>query len=226
MSASSSARTRRQLLAENEKLRAELLELKRGELRREGLEEENEALARALTFARQKAAELRPAEVVYADHGSWLRALVLYVGETPGRARLNEPVLTADGLVGRIVELAGAYAKVQLVSDRAAAVGVELERSRRQGVLRGSTPGELLLDFIPRQAEIEVGERILTAGIDGVYPRGIPVGVVASVEPGDEVFHRVVVAPAVDFSRLSFVYLLESETVPENLVQETPVAPR
>ena len=225
-SASSSARTRRQLLAENETLRAEVLELKRGELRREGLEEENEALAKTLAFARRKAAELRPAEVVYADHGSWLRALILYVGEAQGRARLNEPVLTADGLVGRIVHLSGPYAKVQLISDRAAAVGVELERSRRQGVLRGSNPGELLLDFIPRQAEIEIGERVLTAGIDGVYPRGVPVGVVASVEPGDEVFHRVVVAPAVDFSRLSFVYLLESETVPENLVQEAPVAPR
>jgi rod shape-determining protein MreC len=87
-------------------------------------------------------------------------------------------------------------------------------------------PGELLLDFIPRQAEIEIGERVLTAGIDGVYPRGIPVGVVASVEPGDEVFHRVVVAPAVDFSRLSFVYLLESETVPGELAKEGSVAPR
>jgi rod shape-determining protein MreC len=214
------------LLAENEKLRAEVLELKRGELRREGLEEENEALARALSFARRKAAELRPVEVVYADHGSWLRALVLYVGKSGPPARLNQPVLTGDGLVGRIIHLAGPYAKVQLVSDRAAAVGVELERSRRQGVLRGSTPGELLLDFIPRQAELEVGERVVTAGIDGVYPRGIPVGTVASVVPGDEAFYRVVVAPAVDFSRLAFVYLLESETLPGELVQEDADAPR
>jgi rod shape-determining protein MreC len=140
-------------------------------------------------------------------------------------------VVTDAGLVGRVVFVAGPYAKVQLVSDRAAAVGVQLERSRRQGVLRGSQPGELLLDFVPRQVEIEVGERVVTAGIDGVYPRGIPVGAVASVEPGDEAFHRIVVTPAVDFSRLSFVYLLEAPlpppamTAPEGATKEFDAAP-
>lgn len=218
-SASSRARTRRQLLEENESMRAELLELKRRELRLEGLEQENEGLAGALAYSRQQGNTLRAAEVVYADHSSWLRTLVLYVGGgTP--ARLNQPVLTTDGLVGRVVRLAGPYAKVQLLTDRAASVGVQLERSRRQGVLRGSKPGELLLAFVPRQAEIEVGERVLTAGIDGVYPRGIPVGVVTSVEPGDEAFHRVVVRPAADFSRLSFVYLLEGAPAPPELLKE------
>ena len=125
-----------------------------------------------------------------------------------------------------MVRVAGGYAKVQLVTDRAASVGVQLERSRRQAVLRGSAPGELLLDYVPRQATIEVGERVLTAGIDGVYPRGIPVGVVISVEPGDEAFHRVVVRPAVDFSRLDFVYLLEGESVPPELMREDQDAPR
>jgi rod shape-determining protein MreC len=225
-SASNAARTRRQLLADNERLRAELLELRRSELRREGLEQENEELARALAFARRQGAGLRPVEVVYADYGSWLRALILHVGEGAAPAvRLNQPVLTDEGLVGRVVRRAGAYVKVQLVNDRAAAVGVQLERSRRQGVLRGSKAGELLIDFVPRQAEIEVGERVLTAGIDGVYPRGIPVGTVAAVEPGSEAFHRIVVRPAVDFSRLTFVYLLEAESAPPELLAEDPRAP-
>jgi rod shape-determining protein MreC len=225
-SASDAARTRRQLLADNERLRAELLELKRSELRREGLEQENEELARALAFARRQGGGLRPVEVVYADYGSWLRALILHVGDEAAQTvRLNQPVLTDEGLVGRVVRRAGAYVKVQLVNDRAAAVGVQLERSRRQGVLRGSQPGELLIDFVPRQAEIEVGERVLTAGIDGVYPRGIPVGTVAAVDPGSEAFHRIVVRPAVDFSRLAFVYLLEAESAPPELLAEDTRAP-
>lgn len=215
------------MLVENERLRRELLELRRAELRREGLEQENEELARALAFARRREAGLRPAEVVYADYGSWLRALVLHVGDAgAARVRSNQPVLTDDGLVGRVVRIAGPYVKVQLISDRAAAVGVQLERSRRQGVLRGSKPGELRVDFVPRQAEIEIGERVLTAGIDGVYPRGIPVGTVVAVEPGDEAFHRILVRPAVDFSRLSFVYLLESENAPAELLEEDERAPR
>ena len=211
-------RRRDDLAAENRELRQALLELRRRELRMEGLEQEIDGLARTLAFQRRHSTSLRIAEVVHADYSSWLRSLVLYVGT--GAARRNQAVLSDDGLVGRVIRVSGAYAKVQLLTDRAASAGVQLQSSRRQGVVRGSSPGELLLDFIPRQAEVEVGETVLTAGIDGVYPRGIRVGVVASVEPGSEVFHRIVVKPAVDFSRLSFVYLLEGEGVPAELLSE------
>ncbi len=217
-SAREGLRRRDDLAAENRRLRQEVLELRRRELRTEGLEQEIEGLSKTLAFQRRHSTSLRIAEVVHADYSSWLRSLVLYVGA--GAARHNQPVLSDDGLVGRVIRVAGAYAKVQLLTDRAASAGVQLQRSRRQGVVRGSSPGELLLDFIPRQADVEVGETVLTAGIDGVYPRGIRVGVVASVEPGSEVFHRIVVKPAVDFSRLSFVYLLEGELVPPELLNE------
>ena len=217
-SAREGLRRRDDLAAENRQLRQQVLELRRNELRMEGLDQEIEGLSKTLAFQRRHATDLRIAEVVYADYSSWLRSLVLYVGA--GAARHNQPVLSDDGLVGRVIRVAGAYAKVQLLTDRAASAGVQLQRSRRQGVVRGSSPGELLLDFIPRQAVVEVGEAVLTAGIDGVYPRGIRVGVVASVEPGSEVFHRIVVKPAVDFSRLSFVYLLEGELVPPELLSE------
>ena len=213
-----SLRRRDDLAAENLRLRQEVLELRRRQLRMEGLVQEIEGLSKTLAFQRRQSTTLRIAEVVYADYSSWLRSLVLYVGA--GAAHRNQAVLSDDGLVGRVIRVAGAYAKVQLLTDRAASAGVQLERSRRQGVVRGSSPGELLLDYIPRQADVEVGEAVLTAGIDGVYPRGIRVGVVASVEPGNEVFHRIVVKPAVDFSRLSFVYLLEGDLVPSDLLPE------
>ena len=216
-------RRRGDLATENRALRQEVLELRRRELRMAGLEQEIEGLSKTLAFSRRHSTGLRIAEVVHADYNSWLRALVLYVGA--GAAHRNQPVLSDDGLVGRVIRVAGAYAKVQLLTDRAASVGVQLQRSRRQGVIRGSSPGELLLNYIPRQAGVEVGETVLTAGIDGVYPRGIRVGVVVSVEPGSEVFHRIVVAPAADFSRLSFVYLLEGEGVPSELTHEDEDAP-
>ena len=216
--ASRGARSRAELMAENREMRTELLELRRGALRLEGLEQENEGLARTLGFTRREQGRLRAAEVVYADSGSWLRSLILYVGGGSG-VRVNQPVLTSDGLVGRVVRVAGAYAKVQLVTDRAAAVGVQLERSRRQAVLRGSTAGTLRLDFVPRQATVELDELVLTAGIDGVYPRGIPVGRVVAVEPGDEVLLHVTVRPVVDFSRLDFVYLLEGESAPPDMAE-------
>jgi rod shape-determining protein MreC len=79
------------------------------------------------------------------------------------------------------------------------------------------------MDFVPLQADVVIGDRIVTAGIDGIFPRGILVGRVTSVEPGNELFHRIQVQPAVDFGRLDQVYLLEIEAVPENML-ETPDA--
>lgn len=205
-------RTRSQLAEENRLLRAELLELRRERLRLDGLELESEALARGLDFARTSGLELRAIEVVYLDPGSWLRALVARVGARGARA--DQVVLTEQGVVGRVIEAHGPWAKVQLVTDRAAAVGVVLERARRQGVARGTAPDELEIDYIPRQIEVVVGERVLTAGIDGVYPRGLPVGEVVAVEPASEMFHRVRVRPFADLSQLSTVYLLEGVAPP------------
>ena len=218
------ARSRSELAAENLRLRAEVLDLRRERLRVAALDQEVEALGRGVDYARQSGWRLRAAEVVYLDRESSLKTLILYVG-APG-ARLNQPVVTERGVVGRVVASAGGYAKVQLVTDAAASVGVVLERARRPGLARGAPGGRLSLELVPRQVEVEVGDRVLSAGIDGVYPRGFPVGTVARVEPGSEMFHSIEVEPAADLSRLVFVYLLERETPPAALTAERDDAAR
>jgi rod shape-determining protein MreC len=111
---------------------------------------------------------------------------------------------------------------VQLITDRAAGVGGMILRTRRQGVVRGGLGTGLELDYVPLQADVRPGDRVLTAGIDGVYPRGIPIGTIASVEPGGQLFHRINVAPAVDFGTLDQVYLLEYQAVPQTLKETSP----
>jgi rod shape-determining protein MreC len=86
-------------------------------------------------------------------------------------------------------------------------------------VVRGEESGVLTLDYMPLQADVRPGDRLLTAGIDGIYPRGIPVGAVLEVVPGDELFHRVRVAPAVDFGKLEKVYVLEPIGPPADLLR-------
>ena len=97
-------------------------------------------------------------------------------------------------------------------------------RTRRQGVVRGGGRGSggLELDYVPLQADVRPGDRVLTAGIDGVYPRGIPVGIVVSVEQGGQLFHRIQLAPAVDFGSLDQVYLLDYEAVPQKVKEGRP----
>jgi rod shape-determining protein MreC len=217
---------RGRLIDENRALQREVLELRLRLLRTTDLGDEMARLGAAVDYAAPPSGDIRAADVVYVDRSSLLRTLVLYAGPRP--AQFNQPVLSPEGLVGRVVVASGTYAKVQLITDRAAAVGAMALRTRRQGVVRGSAREGLELDYVPLQADIRVGDRIVTAGIDGIYPRGIPVGTVASVEPGGplepggQLFHRIRLVPAVDFGTLDQVYLLEHSPVPQAIKEALP----
>jgi rod shape-determining protein MreC len=206
-----------QLRRENEELRLRLLQLS-------DLENDMRRLGAAVEYTTPPVGDIRVADVVYVDHASWLRTLVIYTGDRP--ARPNQPVLSSSGLVGRVVTVAGPYSKVQLITDRAASVGAMLLRTRRQGVVRGSGMGQggLELDYVPRQADVKPGDRVLTAGIDGVYPRGIPIGTVIKVESGGQLFHRIHVATAVDLGTLDQVYLLDHSPIPPEIKEAVPGA--
>jgi rod shape-determining protein MreC len=217
-------KTRRRLIDENRRLRREVEELRLRLLRLSDIEGEALRLGAALRYPTPPSGRIRTVDVVYVDHASWLRTLVLYAGDEP--ARLNQPVLSTEGLVGRVVSVSGPYAKVQLITDLAASVGGMVLRTRRQGVVRGGSRGGgvLELDYVPLQADVRPGDRVVTAGIDGVYPRGIPIGTVVSVEPGGQLFHRIQLAPAVDFGTLDHVYLLDHQAVPQDLKETRPGA--
>ena len=212
------------LLAENRTLKSEVEELRLRLLRLSDVESEMLRLGAALRYPTPPAGRIRTVDIVYADYTSWLRSLVLYTGGEP--ARLNQPVLSPGGLVGRVITVAGPYAKVQLVTDRAASVGAMVLRTRRQGVVRGGGRGSggLELDYVPLQADVQPGDAVLTAGIDGVFPRGIPLGTVVSVKPGGQLFHRIELAPAVDFGALDQVYLLDYQAVPPRVTEARPGA--
>ena len=214
-------RTRGRLQDENRRLRREVEDLKLRLLQLNDVESEARRLGEAVRHLSPPIGRIRAADVVYVDHASWLRTLLIYAGDAP--ARINQPVLSANGLVGRVVTAAGSYAKVQLITDRAASVGAMILRTRRQGIVRGSGrgAGTLDLDFVPLQADVRPGDAVQTAGIDGVYPRGIPIGTVTSVGQGGQLFHNIQLTPAVDFGALDQVYLLEYEPIPQEL-RETP----
>jgi rod shape-determining protein MreC len=122
--------------------------------------------------------------------------------------------------VGRVIATGGDYAKVQLVTDRTSAVGAMVERTGRQGVARGDGHAGLRLEYVPLQADVQPGDRLVTAGIDGIYPRGIPLGVVRAVLPGNQLFHQIEAVPLVDFGTIDHVYLLGAQPEPQELSAE------
>lgn len=218
----SNVRLNRTLQGENEALRAEVETLRKENMRLYGVEMDLERLAEALEYRRVAGAPLLAADIVYIDHASALQTAIVAIAE--GTVAVDQPVVSTHGLVGRVVLVAGGYAKVQLITDRSASVGVMLQRTRRQGVVRGGGEGNLELDYVPTQADVKVGDLVVTAGIDGVYPRGVPVGSVAAIAPGSELFHRIRVTPRVDFGLLDQVFVLRQATVPEGLKGELPDA--
>jgi rod shape-determining protein MreC len=211
------------LVAENRELAGEVERLSLEVTRLQRLEGETQQLSAALERVAAAPEPLQVVDVVYLDHTSWLRTLIFR--REGGGVAVNQPVLAAAGLVGRVVQVAGDYARAQLITDGAASVGAMIERTGRQGIVRGRGGGELELAFVPLQADVAVGDRVVTAGIDGVYPPGLLVGSVTAVEPGDELFHRIAVTPAVDFGRrLEHLYLLARQQLPEELKRPLPSA--
>jgi rod shape-determining protein MreC len=219
---SNSIRLNRTLIDENRRLRVEIEILRRESVEHLGAEAELQRLSEALAYQRTSGGEIQAADIVYIDHASWLQTAILAV--RPSSVRVNQPVVSPTGLVGRVVLVAGGYAKIQLITDRSASVGVMIERTRRQGITHGGGRGFLELDYVPLQSDVRPGDVVVTAGIDGVYPRGVRVGRVASVEAGDELFHRIRVLPGVDFGSLDHVFLLDRDSFPAEVMEDLPDA--
>jgi rod shape-determining protein MreC len=153
------------------------------------------------------------AQVVGKDSVPWFRTLTLDRGESDGVA-LNAPVLSATGVVGRVFAVGPHAARVQILLDRDAGVGVIVERSRVPGVVAGQVTGagagaeDLLLKYVPVRADVVVGDVVVTSGLDRIYPKGLVVGRVCFVGAGAGLFRDIRVEPSARFDRLEEVLVV------------------
>lgn len=208
------------LRGENRRLRREVADLELRLLRLYGLEGDVRRLEAAVAYERRAARPVALADVVYSETRGLLRSLVIRLAV--GEATYNQPVVVPAGIVGRVIRAAGPWARVQLVTDREAWVGARIIRTRRQGLVSGGARGGLELVEIPLQEDVRAGDVVVTSGTDGIYPRGLPIGTVRRVEPGDELFHRIELTPAVDPEQLTQVYLLPARSWPATLDEAVP----
>jgi rod shape-determining protein MreC len=117
-------------------------------------------------------------------------------------------VIAPAGVVGRIILPTRRAAKVQLLIDRNAAAAAMIERSRAQGIVLGTGTGTLTMAYLPGSADIKVGDRVVTSGIDGIYPKGFVIGQIESLQRGAGEFNGIVIRPSVDFSSLESVLVV------------------
>jgi rod shape-determining protein MreC len=179
--------------------------------------ERNSALERAaeLDLLRaQLALPTRPryrelaANVISRDASLWFRRLVIDRGSMNGVKR-DMPVTTASGIVGRVISLGPNFAMIQVITDKHAGVGAMLQTSRAMGEVRGLDNDRVELKNISTTEKVEVGELIVTTGLDRIYPKGLLVGTVESIEADSSTpWHKITVKPAAPVDRVEHVLVL------------------
>jgi rod shape-determining protein MreC len=190
--------------AENRRLRAELAS-------REELQRENERLRRLLGYVEAQPRRTLAARVIAEDASSWFRTVEIDRGYEDGVID-GLPVVDAAGLVGRVVRSGPRSARVLLITDASSAVAVLVQDERIRGVCRGQGGG-VGLDFALIADDIKVSDGNITSGLGGVFPKGLVVGYVRSVQrERSGLFQTVEVEPAVDFAHLEEVLVVLKET--------------
>jgi len=151
------------------------------------------------------------AQVIGRDPTGWFEAILIDKGTHAG-LRLNMPVVDARGVIGRVVAVSPNYSKVLLIIDQNSAVDCLIQRTREKGILKGLPSQRTRLHYVSRAADIAVGDKIVTSGLDRIYPKGLPVGEVTEiVDTPWEFFKDVRVKPSADFSKLEEVLVLLKE---------------
>ena len=194
---------------ENRRLRDETQRLRVEALRVTETDAENQRLRRLLTLKESLPLETMAGEIIAREWGGWVRSLTINRGRGDTVARLTA-VIAPDGLVGRIVDVRAGSSVVQVLTDPASTVGAHVVRTRTPGIIEGEPRGTLRFKYMARDGSgIQVGDVVVTSGLGGLFPGGIPIGRVRTIDDrGSALFSYAQVTPAVDFARIDEVLLL------------------
>ncbi len=170
---------------------------------------QSEILYTLLDFARTNPEhEYVAATVIGREITPFLQYIIIDKGSNDG-LRHGMPVVTQQGLVGRIDALISDASRIQLITDANSTVNVKLQTAGVEGLVRGSVTGEITLDMVPVETEVQVGDILMTSGLGGTYPANIFVGQILTMQSKLNVlFQTGSIQPVVDFSNLSAVLVI------------------
>ncbi len=197
------------LRARNAELEAQVSQLQAQVIELQQRVNETEILAALVDFSRSNPeSAYRAAAVIGRDPSPFLHYIIINRGSNDG-IRRGMPVVTNQGLIGRVDAVIADAARVQLITDPASSVNVYLQNADTSAVLYGSVTGDVSLDLISPNALVEPGDLILTSGLGGGYPADLIIGQVVTVRRLEfELFQQATVQLAVDLSRLEIVLVI------------------
>jgi rod shape-determining protein MreC len=192
---------------QNQQLKEQLFRSVQINVRQHELELENNRLRELLGFHRQLAGPAIAAQIIAKDPSAWFKTAILDKGQSDGVQR-GLPAVTSLGVVGQIVETSTHQSRLLLIIDRNSAADALVQRTRARGILKG-TSQECYLDYVLHEDDVRVGDMVIASGFDGVYPKGLLMGTVSSINfQGSDFFKEVRITPAVDFDKLEEVLII------------------
>ncbi|MEO8210749.1 MAG: rod shape-determining protein MreC [bacterium] len=192
---------------ENEFLREKNIELSNELSALKEAKLENLRLTKILGLKEKNISGVVIAKIVNKSLVQARNTITLNVGESDS-VKANMPVITDDGLVGRIVSTSNHYSIAQILYNRNLSISVKIQRSRVDGILNYDGAGNLIINNVPKSADVKAGDVLITSEYSNYFPGGIPVGTVVEEGNLDNLFKKVIVKPLVDFSSLEEVFVL------------------
>lgn len=190
------------IYADNRELRDENRQLLILQNKVRTLEVENQLLGHLLNYTPPAEANFISAKIIAESGDNFTHMLLVYIGNE--NVRRGQIVLSDESVIGRIEKVSGHYAKVILVTDINSKIPVVIERSRVRGILSGNNTAEPSLIFTRSASDIQEGDVVVTSGVGGMFPSGLPIGFVSSIKNGN-----IFVETMADISRVEYVRIVD-----------------
>jgi len=197
---------------ENLRLRQEAQRLRVEALQVSEVHEENRRLRRLLGLKTALPMVTVSGEVIAREWGGWVRSLTVNRGRDDNVGRMTA-VIVPEGLIGRVVDVRPGSSVIQVLTDPASTVGAHMVRTRTQGIVEGDARGTLRFKYLSREGiDLRVGDVVVTSGVGELFPRGIPIGRVRTIDNrGSALFSFAQLTPAVDFGKLDHVLVVTGD---------------
>jgi rod shape-determining protein MreC len=198
--------------AENERLRTRIQKLEAERNRLLEAEATNRRLQQLLDFRAQLPAGSVTATIIANSASTWFQSCLLDKGSSDGVGK-GMAAVTPLGVVGQVISTAARSAKVLLITDPNSGVDVLVQRTRARGIVSGSLEQKTIMKYVKRSEDIQVGDRLITTGLDGVFPKGLVVGTVTKVQRQNlGLFQYIELLPAVSPSQTEEVLVVRADT--------------
>ncbi len=173
----------------------------------------SERLRNLLRFSKKIPGPMLPVQIIGIDPSSWFRTIVIDKGTKHGVNR-GMAVVSPQGIVGHVLQTSPHCAKVLLITDFNSSVDAIVQRSRAKGIVEGNGENLCRLKYAPRADDIQLGDRVVTSGLGGRYPKGLMIGKISKIEKKSYgLFQQAEIIPSVNFAKLEEVFVI-TETHP------------